>query len=316
MERRRVLIVSADAHSGGPPEAYRDYLDPEYRRALEDLEVENREFLTRGITQERYSRAQLELIDERGVIRKGGLLGAWDAHSRLREMDAEGIAAEIVLPGHQLALLPFFGIFSRPAPPELRAAGVRAYHRWLSQLIAASKGRLYGVADAGPCLDMAGTVRELQWVAARGFVSVQPPGFTADPALPPLTDAYYEPFWAACADLGLVITIHVGYGIPQMDTSVFMQAGPAGLPARDSMPEEERVLHRRQQDQGKLSAVLHLARRPLWQLMLSGALDRHPTLKVVLTECRADWVPATLACLDAEFSRGSLPLKCKPSEYW
>jgi predicted TIM-barrel fold metal-dependent hydrolase len=312
----KILIVSADTHSGAPPGAYHEYIDPEFRPMLKDLEVENQQFLTRGVTQERYSRRQLDLIDERDAIRKGGLLGAWDSGLRLKEMDAEGVAAEIVLPGHQLALLPFFGIFNKPSSPELRAAGVRAYHRWLSELIFTSDGRLHGVADAGPCLDMQETIRELHWVAAHGFVSVQPPGFTADTTLPPLTDAYYEPFWAACAELSLVVTIHVGYGVPQVDMSSFMQATSAGLAPMESMPEEERVAHRREQAEGQLNAVLYLARRVIWQMMLSGALDRHPTLKIVLTECRADWVPATLAYLDEEFSRGSIALKQRPSEYW
>jgi predicted TIM-barrel fold metal-dependent hydrolase len=312
----KFILVSADSHTGGPPQAYRDYLDPEFRPKLDDLAAENQRFLARGVTQERYSQPQLELIDERGVIRGGGLFGAWDAGRRLQEMDAEGIAAEILIPGHQLATLPFFGIINKPAPADLRAAGARAYHRWLADLISQSNGRLHGVADAGPCLDMKATVGELHWVAAHGFVSVQPPGFTADPALPSLTDAYYEPFWATCADLGLVITVHVGYGVPQMDQAALMQAAAAGLPAIGSMPEEERVVHRREKDGGKLNKVLYSARRVMWQLMLSGALDRHKDLKLAFTECRADWIPATIAHLDEEFAQGSVPLKLKPSEYW
>ena len=59
-------------------------------------------------------------------------------------------------------------------------------------------------------------------------------------------------------------------------------------------------------------------RRALWQLTLGGVLDRHPDLKVVLTEIRADWIPATLRHLDAVFEkhRSQLPAKRKPSEYW
>jgi predicted TIM-barrel fold metal-dependent hydrolase len=311
----KFLLVSADAHTGGPPQAYREYLDPEFRPLLDDLAAENQRFLERGVTQERYSERQLDLMDERGAIRGGGLFGAWDVDLRLKEMDAEGIAAEILIPGHQLATLPFFGIINKPAPPDLRAAGAHAYHRWLADLISTSNGRLHGVADAGPCLDMQATVRELHWVAAHGFVSVQPPGFTADPALPPLTDRYYEPFWATCAELGLVVTVHVGYGVPQMDQSSLMQAATAGLPPRGSIPEEERVVHRREGDGGRLNKVLYSARRVIWQMMLSGALDRHPSLKLVLTECRADWIPATIAYLDDQFAQGSA-LKLKPSEYW
>ena len=52
--------------------------------------------------------------------------------------------------------------------------------------------------------------------------------------------------------------------------------------------------------------------------MLGGAFDRHPNMKVMLTEVRADWLPATLRHLDAiyEKHRADLPAKRKPSEYW
>jgi predicted TIM-barrel fold metal-dependent hydrolase len=312
----KFIIVSADSHAGPSPEVYRDYLDPEFRPALDELAVENEQFLKRGITQERYSAGQLDLIDERGAIRGGGLLGAWDVNRRLKEMDAEGIAAEILLPGHQLATLPFFSIINKPAPARLRAAGARAYHRWQADLIAHSDGRLNGVADAGPCLDMAETVQELRWAASHGFVSVQPPGYTADPALPPLTDAHYEPFWATCAELGLVITVHVGFGVPQMDQASFMMNTQRGLPAIGEVAEEERVVQRRQKDGGLLNKVFIAARRVIWQTMISGVLDRHPKLKFVFTESRADWVPATIAYLDQEFAKGTFALKMKPSDYW
>jgi predicted TIM-barrel fold metal-dependent hydrolase len=311
-----LVIVSADSHTGGAPEAYREYLETQFRPELDALAVENQQFIARGITQERYSAGQMDLIDERRAIRDGGLMGVWDASRRVKEMDGEGIAAEILIPGHQMATLPFFGIINRPAPAPLRAAGARAYHRWLADLLAQSNGRLYGVADAGPCLDMQETVRELRWVAQHGFVSVQPPGFTADPALPPLTDDYYEPFWGACAELGLVITIHVGYGVPQVDQATFMMVNRAGLPPIGEVAEEERVVHRRQKDTGLLNKVFYAARRVAWQMMASGALDRHPELKLVFTECRADWVPATLDYLDRQFESGAVPLKMRPSEYW
>jgi hypothetical protein len=56
----------------------------------------------------------------------------------------------------------------------------------------------------------------------------------------------------------------------------------------------------------------------MWQMMLGGVFDRHPDLKLELTEIRIDWIPATLAHLDDiwERNRGVLPAKRKPSEYW
>ena len=34
------------------------------------------------------------------------------------------------------------------------------------------------------------------------------------PGLPLLYNEYFEPFWAACEDLGLVVSVHAGYGGP------------------------------------------------------------------------------------------------------
>ena len=60
------------------------------------------------------------------------------------------------------------------------------------------------------------------------------------------------------------------------------------------------------------------SRQPMWQMMLGGVFDRHPDLKLELTEIRLDWIPATLAHLDGiwERNRNVLPAKRSPSEYW
>ena len=58
------------------------------------------------------------------------------------------------------------------------------------------------------------------------------------------------------------------------------------------------------------------ARQAMFQLMASGVFDRHPSLKLVLTELRADWVPETLGLLDALVEESSLDIQRKPSEYW
>ncbi len=59
-------------------------------------------------------------------------------------------------------------------------------------------------------------------------------------------------------------------------------------------------------------------RRPMWQLMFGGVFDRHPNLKLVMSEVRADWLPAVLAHLDALYDRfrDQLPAQHRPSEYW
>ena len=93
--------------------------------------------------------------------------------------------------------------------------------------------------------------------------------------------------------------------------------GAAPAPA-DEIPEEEKRFRRTESQSGSglLNQVMYVVRRLAAQLMVTGVLDRHPKLKIVITECRADWVPATIAAMDREFAAGKLSFKRKPSEYW
>jgi predicted TIM-barrel fold metal-dependent hydrolase len=320
----RILIFSADGHSGCHPDVYRDYIEERYLEDLDRLIAENDDWVAGGISQARFSPETLELIDEQEAIRSGGELGAWDFDRRLQELDREGVAGELLIPGHQLSTLPFFGLINRPYPPDLRAAGARAYHRQLADAMAGANGRLYGVADAGPCLDMDETLRELRWAAEHGFVAVTPPGNVADPSLPPLHDEYFEPFWATCVELGLTLTAHAGYGLPQfgIDSAAAEQRRLQNLAdgqeaaLKVSMVMDNTVRIDQMPPESFIRLALAIPRRLLWQLMLGGVFDRYPTLKIVLTEVRADWVPWTIDYLDRAFADGTLPLKARPTEYW
>jgi hypothetical protein len=59
-------------------------------------------------------------------------------------------------------------------------------------------------------------------------------------------------------------------------------------------------------------------RQAMWHMMLGGVFDRFPDLRVIQCEMRTDWLPATIAHLDAVYERvrGQVPAKRKPSEYW
>jgi hypothetical protein len=59
-------------------------------------------------------------------------------------------------------------------------------------------------------------------------------------------------------------------------------------------------------------------RRAMWHMMLGGVFDRFPDLRVIQCEIRTDWLPSTIAHLDAAYERvrGQVPAKRRPSEYW
>src|SRR5262249_24652894 len=110
---------------------------------------------------------------------------------------------------------PFFSPVCRKWDPELRAAGVRAFHRWIADYKAAAEDRFLAMGEAGPCADMDETVGELRWVAEHGFKLVELPGLCLDPAMPPLYPDYYEPVWRACAESGMALGLHAGWGTEQ-----------------------------------------------------------------------------------------------------
>jgi predicted TIM-barrel fold metal-dependent hydrolase len=307
------IVVSADGHCGARPATYRDYIDLDFRGEIDDLERQDAERWARVVEMLAIPDDTLDVIDDRGAIRAGrGVNGTFDPERRLAELDEEGAACELLFPNQQRSLMPFFTVTGRPAPPELRAAGTWAYHRWLADFMSGSGGRLLGVFDPGPCLDLDETIEGLRWAAGHGFVSASVPGGVVDePALPPLQDLSWEPFWAACADLGLVLSVHVGHGHRQGELSKLIdQSAQKGM-TRDQVVAqthtEENPLH----TPGDLSP-----RRPLWQLMLGGVFDRHPGLHFAITEAHADWLPATMAYLDERFERGDTPLRMRPREYW
>jgi predicted TIM-barrel fold metal-dependent hydrolase len=318
----RLLIFSADGHAGAPVEAYRPYLDGPYRDRVDDLIAENEIYMEVAGRPSLPTPEALDVFDDRGAVRGGGALGAWDMDVRLRMLDADGVAGELVHPGHQNATLPFFGIVNKPVSADLRAAGQRAYHRWLVDFMSGAEGRLVGVAEPGPCVDMNETVRELRWAADHGFVSVGLPGTTADPDLPPLYDEHFEPFFASCEDLGLVLSVHAGFGLRQgvfFEFHTKLQEMMAGGGARDPDKAMEILAEAMSKSDDSPLRLDLGSRRPLWLLMAGGVFDRHPNLRLALTEVRADWVPATLAHLDARFASGTLgsaSMKLEPSEYF
>ena len=320
----KVIIISADGHCGGPPEGYRDYLDPKYRDLLQTaLQPEHDVWVKLVPTHTSVSPEILEFSDPDRNIRDGGEASSWDWDLRLKQLDHEGAAGEMIAYGAHNAAHLFHSALNNAQPAEVRWAGTQAFHRWMADGIAVGGGRFVGVGEPGPCLDMDATVKELHWLAEHGFTAVSLPGAIVDPDLPPFHDAYYEPFWSTCADLGLNLNIHAGWGMPQGMLAAFAEmfytetrgdgdGADTGQGAVDLMAAGEAI-----STDDASPFVLDIGpRRGMWRLMLAGVFDRYPSLQLLLTEVRADWVPPTLRHLDARFLRGGTPLKRKPSEYW
>jgi predicted TIM-barrel fold metal-dependent hydrolase len=258
-----------------------------------------------------FNEERTTFVDREDAFRSGGVNGAWDIKRRLTEMDREGIAGEVLFLGPQTTMEPFFTPSNRPTPLDVRAAGLRAFHRWMADHIADAdaEGRLRPTADtAGD--DMPAIIRELAWCAEHGFGGVQLPGLVTDPQLPPLYDRWYEPFWEFCQDTNFVMQMHAGWG-------AFSHGGGVGAVKRDDLINRGTDTQQGMMKQDpKAGRVEGRPARAMWQMMAGGVFDRFPGLKLVLTELRADWIPATLAAFDARAAAGDTEMSLKPSEYF
>jgi predicted TIM-barrel fold metal-dependent hydrolase len=127
-------------------------------------------------------------------------------------------------------------------------------------------------------------VAEIRWAREHFPIlgGVMLPAVPPGSGLPPLWEPHYEPLWQVCEELDVPINVHGGSGVPDYGEH---EAARAML----------------------LIELPWFAHRPVWHLIFSGVLERHPTLRVVLTEQGLAWVPRGLATLDWFYRRMTLP---------
>jgi len=312
---RRFLVISSDCHAGLPPERYRDYLDSQYREAFDAaLPLQLRAMKEMA---EKFLVADVNAAWRRG--REKALAGAWDHDERVRVLDADGIAGEVLFPDGitEMNTPPFGAGLSLPTEgvaPELQWAGARAHNRWMAELCQMAPERRAGVALV-PLWDVDEAVREVVWAREHGLRGVLLP--CAWGPLAPYHHPKYDPLWVACQDHGIVIHFHSG-AAPMED-----YFGPLPLPGQPPPAEPPPDLP------GAvgiyISEVAWYTARPITFLIWGGAFERFPGLRVAVTEGTSIWVPEYLELLDQRYSETHYSAKLgdyrshlsmKPSEYF
>ena len=322
MTSKHLAIVAGDGHVGQPYERYRSYIDPDYRDRLDEL-AETQAFYRQWahVDMLRVPEDLADVVDpERTRARPDVSELYWDVKKRVAELDAEGIALELVFCADDMA--PFFGAMNAVFPPDARAAGIRAFNRFAADVISESNGRIRVNGETSPDIEEA--VAQLPWLAEHGFKSVTPPGY--EPDVPSIDSREYDRFWAACQELGLVLNMHVGWGGPQgvlLDLIHKVRERTIesiqGTNAMETVEAAFLSAMAEEADAKNPNSPFHHTIRPqqaMWRLMLGGVFDRYPDLTLVFTELRADWVPTTLDYLERKFAESTPTCELTPREYY
>ena len=187
--------------------------------------------------------------------------GSRDITARMEDLDQEGVWGEVMYQS--------IGLWcSLIEDPKLIREAARAENDWLaSEIQAVAPDRLVPAALM-PILDVQDAVDELHHAAEIGLHIVSMPT-GHPPGARDYNDASWEPLWAAAEEAGMVIGFHIGTsGADQ--ASVFR--GPGGA-----------ILNYVQTGFDGIYAAM--------KLVASGALERHPRLRILVSEGGATWVP-------------------------
>jgi predicted TIM-barrel fold metal-dependent hydrolase len=320
----RLIVVSSDSHAGMPKELWSQYLDPEFHDLIPSLHDDNAIYpvATALLGARKESLAPLE---EHREIHRTGWHGLHDAVLRLADMEREGVAAEFIFHGDSRLGDLFHNSTNRKYPLEAWDAGARAWNRWAADNFGFATDRFLVTAAVGPCVDIDAAVAEIHWIADHDFAATYAPHYMTHPRMPPLLDEYWEPYWTACEERGIAVVVHAGFGTQQgVVFKVIEDIYGAAAEAAGSTDFETMLQHAgavRDESAEFFTKWVNRnveSRRPLWQLTLGGVFDRHPGLRLMLTEIRLDWIPATLEFLDRAYEehRADVPAARKPSEYW
>lgn len=241
-------IISADSHVHEPPEVW--------------LRVPQ-EFRERA--------AQIGQQSSTAILKPGG----HDPQERVKEMETDGLSAEVIYPTTGIRLMAVDEI-------PYQEALFRAYNDWLSEYCRVAPDRLVGLALLST-YDIDHSVKELERCRKQGLHGAL---FSLElTAELPVSSPHYEPLWDAAQALEMPLSFHIP--IPLSTDPSFR------LSERD---RTKYTINRRRQ-----LAVSDA----LFDIL--GVLGGYPRLKVVLAELQVGWIPFVLQewdrMLPKEFSR-------------
>lgn len=204
----------------------------------------------------------------------------WDMTAKLQHMDSLGIDISV------LSISPtmlFYWLEVGPTEKFCQKA-----NEALAEFVSKSRGRLFGMATV-PLQDPQAAAAELRRAVVELDLRGVEIGTTMEDV--PVDDERFEPFWATAAELDIPVMLHPYYVGTKRQFADFYMTNLVGNPLETGVAAS--------------------------RLILSGCLDRHPQLKVILVHA-GGFMPYQVGRLDHGFrvrSETSAMIDTPPSTY-
>lgn len=264
-----VFVVDADVHAHETPAALAPYVDPSWRKAVENAARMPRRYLdvptyAPGAGGPLPGAALPSLRSREEIV--------WTAAQMRRELDAFAIDTAVIFPDFllKIAALP---------NADYAAALARAYHRWIADQWVSDDNGLYGVIIAVH-QDPAEAVREIErWAGHPRFAGVFLPTCQVYPTW---GNPRYFPILAAAEATNLPVALHSVSG------------SSWGFPFNVEQFGGSITGH-------TMSHVFAMMAN-LMSFMENGVPMRYPKLRILFTEAGLTWVPFLRLRLDKEYT--------------
>ena len=277
-------VISADSHVTEPATLWEERLDGGLRdRAPHVVRNEGegpawlfvaegaRPFPVSGGFAAGRSGEELAAFQDKGY--EAARPSGWDPAARLEDQALDGIDAEVLYPTLGMKLF----AMENEDGGELQRACFRAYNSWLAEYCAHAPQRLVGIGLVS-LEDLELAVRDVEEIAKQGMRGLMIWG--APPPDRPFDDPAYDRFWAAAADAGLPVSLHIIAGRGRTSSGVVDAIHGSAHPGVWYM------------------TVLHEIQESLSKLVFGGVLHRHPGLRFVSAENDAGWLPHFMYRMD------------------
>lgn len=221
----------------------------------------------------------------------------WDAGARAEKLATMGVDEAVVFPNYGL-------LWERTLDTEVGAltANMTAWNRSCATVVTDGRGKVHPVAHV--------TMRDERWLLAE-LARLERDGVQLAMIAPALVDGRplshpdHDVMWRAFVEHGVRPVFHVADQRRPFDDAWYTDPADSFISTLDSV------------------FLWTAAALACTDLILNGALERHPELRIGIVELSAVWVPMFLMMLDggSDFTarlngRPLAPLSLRPSEYF